>query len=122
MQIHRAAGTRLQKARERLQDLRTDTEQLWIPEAEVDGSRARGRMHPLSGRSRTGSEAPRAYRYRGAPTPEPAAARTREVLALLALQRKMIALRSSRMRGLANELHERVAQAVCDGLKVPAAG
>jgi hypothetical protein len=39
---------------------------------------------------------------------------------LLAQQRKMIALRSSRTRDLANELHERVAQAVCDGLKVRA--
>jgi len=77
-------------------------------------------MHPLSGGSRTGSEAPRAYRYQGAPKPDPAAARAREVLALLAQQRKMIALRASRMRDLANELHDRVAQAVCDGLKVGA--
>ena len=77
-------------------------------------------MHPLSGGSRTGSEAPRAYRYQGAPNPDPAAARAREVLALLAQQRKMIALRASRMRDLANELHDRVAQAVCDGLKVGA--
>ena len=83
-------------------------------------SQTHGRIHPLSGRSRTGSEPPRAYRYQGVPKADPAAARAREVLALLAQQRKMIALRSSRMRALANELHERVAQAVCDGLKVPA--
>lgn len=97
-----------------------DTERLWILGAEVARSQAHERMRPLSGHSRTGSEAPRAYRYRGAPKTDPAAARAREVLALLAQQRKMIALRSSRMRDLANELHERVAQAVCDGVKVPA--
>ncbi|MGN6440893.1 MAG: hypothetical protein ACTHL6_03215 [Arthrobacter sp.] len=84
------------------------------------GSQTHGRMHPLSGGSRTGSEAPRAYRYQGAPKPDPAAARAREVLAQLAQQQKMIALRASRMRDLANELHDRVAQAVCDGLKVGA--
>ncbi|WP_307427558.1 hypothetical protein [Pseudarthrobacter defluvii] len=77
-------------------------------------------MHPLSGRSRTGGEAPHAYRYQGPPKPDPAAARTREVLALLAQQRRMLALRSSRVRDLANELHERVAQAVCDGAKAAA--
>jgi len=86
----------------------------------VAGSQTHGRMHPLSRGSRTGSEAPRAYRYQGAPQPDPAAARAREVLALLAQQRKLIALRASRIRDLANELHERVAQAVCDGLKVGA--
>ena len=84
------------------------------------GSQTHGRIHPLSGRSSTGREAPTAYRYQGASKPDPAAARARKVLDLLAQQRKIIALRSSRMRDLANELHERVAQAVCDGLKVTA--
>ncbi len=47
-----------------------------------------------------------------------AAARAEELLALLVQHRKMIALRSSRLRALTADLHDRVAQAICDGMKV----
>jgi hypothetical protein len=88
--------------------------------AVVAGRQTDKRVLPLSGGNGTGKAAPRAYRYRGPAKPDPAAARAREVLALLAGQRKTIALRSSRIRALVNELHDRIGQAVCDGVKVAA--
>lgn len=65
---------------------------------------------------RTG-RAHRGYRYRGAPRPDPAASRLAELLERLADQRRMISLRSSRLRALSLELNKQVAQAVCDGVK-----
>lgn len=58
------------------------------------------------------------YRYRGVPAPDPAVARAEELLSLLAQHKRMISLRSSRLRALSLELNERVAQAFCDGVKV----
>lgn len=75
-------------------------------------------LHP--GGNKAGGPAPRTYRYRGTPKPDPDAARAAELLTLLAQQRKTIALRSNRVRALANDLNDHIAQAVCDGVK-PAA-
>ncbi|MHC6591247.1 hypothetical protein [Arthrobacter sp. C152] len=61
--------------------------------------------------------AQRTYRYRGVPRPDPAVARAEELLSLLAQQKRMISLHSSRLRALSRGLNERVAQAVCDGVK-----
>ncbi|MCT9623621.1 hypothetical protein QE394_001496 [Arthrobacter sp. SORGH_AS 212] len=66
----------------------------------------------------TGGSPRGAYRYRGTPQADPAAARIGEIRDLLEQQRRMISLRSSRLRALFSELNERVAQAVCDGVKV----
>lgn len=60
----------------------------------------------------------RAYQYRGIPAPDSAAARAEELKSLLAQQRRMLSLRSSRLRALSAELNARVAQALCDGVKV----
>lgn len=60
------------------------------------------------------------YRYQGTPKPDPAVAEAEELRSLLAQQRRMISLRSSRLRALSTELNERVAQALCDGVKVTA--
>ncbi|ACL38458.1 conserved hypothetical protein [Pseudarthrobacter chlorophenolicus A6] len=77
-------------------------------------------FHPTAAAAATHSGgSPRgAYRYRGSARPDPAAARVGEIRDLLEQQRQMISLRSSRLRALFSELNERVAQAVCDGVKV----
>jgi len=62
----------------------------------------------------------RTYQYRGTPKPDPAAVEAEDLRTLLAQQRRMISLRSSRLRSLSTELNERVAQALCDGVKVAA--
>jgi hypothetical protein len=51
---------------------------------------------------------------------DPTAARAKELLGLLLEQRKSIALRSSRLRALTAALRDRVAQAICDGVKIAA--
>jgi hypothetical protein len=86
----------------------------------VAGKQAHRRTVPHPGGNGTGGPAVRTYRYRGAPKPDPDAARAAELLTLLAQQRKTIALRSSRVRALASDLNDHIAQAVCDGVKAAA--
>lgn len=76
----------------------------------------------VPGHVRGGTSSPslRPYRYQGVPKVDPAAAQAKELLGLLLEQRKTIALRSSRLRALTGALHDRVAQAICDGVKVAA--
>ncbi|MFE4078571.1 MULTISPECIES: hypothetical protein [Paenarthrobacter] len=84
------------------------------------GRETQERTLPRAAGSGTGRSGVAAYRYRGAPTPDPATARAQQVLASLAQLRRTIALRSSRVRALTAELGDCVAQAVCDGVKVAA--
>lgn len=84
-----------------------------------------GRQTPeqtITRHARGGTSSPslRTYRYQGVPKVDPAGARAKELLGLLLEQRKTIALRSSRLRALTAALHDRVAQAICDGVKVAA--
>lgn len=75
---------------------------------------------PGAAKATAGGRHPRTYQYRGTPKPDPAAVEAEELRTLLAQQRRMISLRSSRLRSLSTELNERVAQALCDGVKVTA--
>lgn len=85
------------------------------------GERTYGRtMTPGAAPSAAGGRRPRRYQYRGTPKPDPAAVEAEKLRTVLAQQRRMIQLRSSRLRALSTTLHERVAQALCDGVKVAA--
>ncbi|MDQ0732397.1 putative coiled-coil protein SlyX [Arthrobacter sp. B1I2] len=86
----------------------------------MPGTQTYAQMITTSGALPTGSHSPRGYRYRGVPRQDAAASRTEELLGLLVQQRKMIALRNSRLRALSCELNELIAQAICDGVKVAA--
>lgn len=86
----------------------------------MGGRRTYEETVPRRVRGGTASPNLRPYRYQGVPKVDPAAARAKEMLGLLLEQRKTIALRSSRLRALTAALHDRVAQAICDGVKVAA--
>jgi hypothetical protein len=85
----------------------------------VPGREIQERIPPRTAGLGTGFGGP-AYRYRGAPKPDPATARAQQALVMLAQLRTTIALRSSRVRALTTELGVCVAQALCDGVKVAA--
>jgi hypothetical protein len=57
----------------------------------------------------------RSYQYRGSAKPVTETARAAELLGLLEQQRRLIALKASRLRAATALLYEAVAQAVCDG-------
>ena len=86
----------------------------------MPGREIQERIHPRTAGTGTGRTGRAAYRYRGAPKPDPATARAQQALATLAQLRTTIALRSSRVRALNAELGDYVAQALCDGVKVAA--
>lgn len=86
----------------------------------MDNKQTSEQTAPGLARGGTSSPSLRTYRYQGVPKVDPAAARAKELLGLLVEQRKTIALRSSRLRALTAALHDRVAQAICDGVKVAA--
>jgi hypothetical protein len=72
--------------------------------AEVPGREIQERILPRTTDTGTGRTGGAAYRYRGAPKPDPATARAQQALATLAQLRMTIALRSSRVRALTAEL------------------
>jgi hypothetical protein len=86
----------------------------------VPGREIQERILPRTTDTGTGRTGGAAYRYRGAPKPDPATASAQQALATLAQLRITIALRSSRVRALTAQLGDYVAQALCDGVKVAA--
>jgi hypothetical protein len=84
-----------------------------VPDREIQE-----RILPRTAGTATGGAGVTAYRYRGAPRPDPATARAQQTVAMLAQLRTTIALRSSRVRALTAELGDCVAQALCDGVRV----
>lgn len=85
------------------------------------GERTPGRTTPSGAvRSTATGRPPRMYRYRGTTRQDPAVAEAEELRSVLVEQRRMIALRSSRLRALSMRLNELVAQALFDGVKVAA--
>ncbi|WP_284980442.1 hypothetical protein [Arthrobacter sp. fls2-241-R2A-200] len=86
----------------------------------MPGREIQERILPRTPETGTGRTGRAAYRYRGAPKPDPATVRAQQSLATLAQLRTTLALRSSRVRALNAELGDYVAQALCDGVKVAA--